>query len=699
MKSRILLSSLTLCLGLAPVQLLAQENQELGRMWTFENPPLAYLEREYGFKPDQKWLNSLRLASLRLGGEGIDQGFCSASFVSPKGLIMTNNHCIRDAVNATRDGGRDGAALVKDGYYASAQSDEYRLKTESDGWLTVSQLNQISNVTKQVNRGITLNDTPDEIKKKREANQKTVIDAAKKTDPKLVPQIVSLYQGGMFQLYQYRVFTDIRLVCMPHLQTAHFGGDPDNFTYPRYSIDFSFLRAYEDGEPADTTKFYYKWKMGGAKEGELVFVPGNPGSTNRLNTKAQMEFDRDVKLPILVEMLTSRLKIFRKLFKQIPQIEDAFRTRMLGWENGEKAITGNINGLHNQALMAQKTSAEKAFKARVMKDERLASTYGELWDKIAVLATERRVHEPLSHFHSVGNCASLAAALQFVTAFDPQDTEENRKKNQAALAEMEEVREGVISVPIFIDHVQRAKKWLDEQDPYLTKVLGGLTGLQFIQNMMRSRIGLKKFRQDLIEGGWKAIQESKDPAIVAALELLALNHKNEKSAKKLDAREEVLGADLGKALFATYGTDVSPDATMTPRFTDGVVKGYKFNGTIAPYRTTFYGLYARNAEFDDEYPFNIPQEWKDGRDKIDMTKAVNFVSTNDITGGNSGSVVVNRELQVVGLIFDGNIESLHNDYLFKEDVPRSVSVHVDGIIEAMAKIYNASRVVEELTGK
>ena len=699
MKPRTFLSSLILCLGFAPVQLLAQENQELGRMWTFENPPLAYLEKEYGFKPDQKWLNSLRMASLRLGGETVDRGFCSASFVSPQGLIMTNNHCIRDAVNATTDGGRNGADLVKSGFYATAQTDEYRLKTDNDGWLSVSQLNQITNITDQVNKGVKASDSEEQIKKTREANQEALLSAAKEKNPKLVPQVVSLYQGGMFQLYQYRVFTDVRLVCMPHLQTAHFGGDPDNFTYPRYSIDYSFLRAYEDDKPADTTKFYYKWKSGGAKDGELVFVPGNPGSTNRLNTKAQMEFDRDVKLPILVQMLTARLAIFRKLVKQIPRLEDTFRTQMLSWENGEKAITGNINGLHDVPLMTQKAAAEKAFKARVMKEPALAAKYGKLWDKIAALATERRMHEPLDHFHSVGNSRTLAVGMQFISAFDPSESAEDRKESQAGLERLRVSREDPISIPIFTNHVQRAQKWLSKDDPFFTKVLGGMNAQEFLRNIMTTQLGKEDFRKDLMEGGWDAIQAAKDPAIVAARELLTLAHQNSKKGEELDAREEVLGAAIGRALFATYGTDVSPDATMTPRFTDGVVKGYKFNGTIAPYRTTFYGLYARNAEFDDEYPFNIPQEWKDGQDQVDMTKAVNFVSTNDITGGNSGSVVVNKNLEVVGLIFDGNIESLHNDYLFKDDVPRSVSVHVDGIVEAMAKIYRASRVVEELTGK
>ncbi len=304
MKS-IFLPGLALLLSLTSTTL-AQENQELGRMWTFENPPLAYLEKEYGFKPEQKWLNSLRLGSLRLGGEDVLSGFGSASFVSPKGLIMTSNRCVRDAVAATR---RRDVNMIKTGFVAAALEQEFRLRSSHGEWLAAAQLNKISNVTDKVNKGVAATDNEAQIKEKREANKKTILDAARKADPELVPQIVSLYQGGIFQLYQYRVYDDVRLVILPHVQTAHFGGDPDNFTYPRYSIDFAFLRAYEDGNPAETTKHYFKWKSGGAKKDELVFVSGNPGTTNRLFTKAQQEFERDIRLPIKIEWHTNLLRI------------------------------------------------------------------------------------------------------------------------------------------------------------------------------------------------------------------------------------------------------------------------------------------------------------------------------------------------------------------------------------------------------
>ena len=409
-----------------------------------------------------------------------------------------------------------------------------------------------------------------------------------------------------------------------------------------------------------------------------------------------MEFDRDVKLPILVQMLTNRLKVFRQLIKRIPQIEDAFRTQMLGWENGEKAITGNIHGLHDAALLAQKTAAERSFKARVMKDKKLAAKYGDLWDKLAAVAAERRVHQPLDHFHSVGNCRTLSVAYQFVSAFDPQDTEENRKEGQAALGSIQVRREDAISVPIFTDHVERARQWLSKDDPFFTKVMGGMDTQAFLQSMMRSEFRSKPFRDSLAGGGWDAIQASEDPAIAAARELLALTRQNEKKGAELDTREEVLGAAIGKALFATYGTDVSPDATMTPRFTDGVVKGYKFNGTIAPYRTTFYGLYARNAEFDDEYPFNIPQAWKDGEKDVDMTKAVNFVSTNDITGGNSGSPVLNGDGDLIGLAFDGNWEAMSGDIAFEPELQRTISVDIRYVMWIIDKMAGAQNLIDEI---
>ncbi len=651
MKS-IFLPGLALLLSLTSTTL-AQENQELGRMWTFENPPLAYLEKEYGFKPDQEWLDSLRLGSLRLGGEDILSGFGSASFVSPKGLIMTSSRCVRDAVTATRP---KDLNIINTGFVAAALEDEFRLRTRQNGWLTAAQLNKITNVTDEVNKGVAPTDSETQIKEKREANKKTILDAARKADPKLVPQIVSLYQGGIFQLYQYRVYNDVRLVVLPHLQAAHFGGDPDNFTYPRHSIDFAFLRAYEDGKPADTTKHYFKWKLGGAKKDELVFVSGNPGTTKRLFTKAQLELERDIRIPIEIERLTNALRISKdprsgtydgEFDPENPSKHWAWmQTSILKSENDLKAARGKLHGLNDAKLMAQKTAAEKFFKGCVMADEKRA----DLWDQIASVVEERRLHEAQARFHSTGGLAPLNSAITIVRSCDPAETEEHRKQAKRKMEGWGDVGAGIPAYEMsacFVDQVVRARGWLPKDDPFFSKVLGGMSGEEFLEAVvgesnaghrggpkLRSLVYYPEQSRALVKSGWRGIQESEDPAIVAARELVILMRRNEKLSEELDAKEEALGAEIGRALFACYGTTVSPDGTMTPRFTDGVVRGFPSNGTIAPYRTTFYGLYARNAEFDNESPFNLPKIWLDLKDKIDMTKPVNFVSTNDITRGN-----------------------------------------------------------------
>lgn len=716
----IFLPALALLLSLTSTTL-AQENGELGRMWTFENPPLAYLEKKYGFKPDQKWLDSLRLGSLRLGNKDILSGFGSASFVSPNGLIMTSTRCVRSPVAETRP---KDIEIINAGFVAAAQEQEFRLRWRTwrdnslhDEWLTAAQLIQITTVTDKVNRGVLLTDNEIQIREKRETNKQTILDAATKADPELAGQIVSLYQGAVVQLYQYKVYDDIRLVVLPPIQSAHFGGAADNFTYPRYSLDFAFVRAYENGEPADTSKHYFKWNSGGAKKDELVFVSGNPGTTKRLRTAAQIELERDIRIPIEIEQLTNKLPILKdprsntydgEFDPENPSKYWAWiRTWILATENDLKAARGRRHGLVSATLMAQKTAAEQAFKSRVMADEKLARQYGDLWDRIAIVVDERRQHEARARFQTADAARVFGVAVAVVRACDPAETAAEREQARKTVESWvgKTVHTSLHIAEQCRDHVVRSRSWLPEDDPYFTKVLGGRNAQEFHhavaggQRQSPNWFGDPEPREAIVNAGWTAIQDSVDPVIVAARELVPLMRKNAKLGAELDAREAVLGAEMARALFECYGTKVSSDATNTLRFTDGVVQGYSSNETIAPYRTTFYGLYARNAEFDNEYPFNLPAIWLDRKDKIVMSKPVNFASTNDISVGNSGSVVVNKQLEVVGMIVDGNIESLHNDFVFKDDVPRAVSAHVDGITEALVKIYDAHRVAKELTGK
>ena len=683
-------------------------------MWTFENPPLDYLEDNYGFKPDQEWLDSLRLGSLRLGGEDIEPSLGSASFVSPNGLIITSTRCVRDSVTATRP---KDLLIINSGFVAAARQDELRLKARNNGWLTAAQLIKISNVTDEVNKDISSTDNEIQIKKKRDSNKLAILDAASKADPKLVPQLVSLYQGAVIQLYQYRVYKDIRLVVLPHVQTAHFGGDPDNFTYPRYSLDFAFLRAYEDGKPVDTSKNFFQWKPGGAKKDELVLVSGNPGTTKRLLTKAQMEFERDVKIAMRVDSLTNSLRQNRdpggnafsgKFDPENPSKHwSSVRTGILQQENDLKAARANLNSLGDAKLMSKKTAVEQAFVARVMADKNLAEKYGDLWNQLADVARQRQLYEVRARFHTAAH-PLLAIAVDIVRLCDPNESDEHREQARKNLDDWKggSIEPNYYYIIACIDHFDQARNWLPKDDPFFKKVLSGKSGKEFVDAIAPARrpsnwVGYSEPRETLIKEGWQAVQNSQDPAIAAARNLVPLIRAREKLGVELDAKEEALGIEIARALFECYGKQVSSDGTATLRFTDGVVKGYSSNGTFAPHRTTLDGLYDRSVEFAGKYPYNLPKNWLDRKDNINMTKPVNFVSTNDINAaaGSSGSVVVNKELEVVGVVVDGNIESLHNDFVFNDDKSRTVSTHVDGIIEALAKIYDAHHIAKELNGK
>ena len=355
-------------------------------MWTFENPPLAYLKEEYGFEPDQEWLDALRMASLRFGGG------CSASFVSPKGLIMTNHHCVRGNIAEVSPPEAD---WVKNGFYATSLEDEVAIPG-----LTVQQLVSMRDITADVDGGVTDEDDDSTITAKREANQERLLAEARDANPGLDPQIVSLHQGAQFQLYLYKVYSDVRLVCSPHLQVAHFGGDPDNFTYPRYSLDYSFCRAYENGEPADTSGHYFRWSDTGPVKDELTFVTGNPGTTDRLKTLAQMEYMRDAFYPIVRQLIDNRLEIMRELAAQSDEMEQQLRTQILSYENGQKAYGGYHGALIDAGLMAEKAEDEAEFKARVHADPELQAKFGEVWKDLATLSAMKTGFEAPSRFHT-----------------------------------------------------------------------------------------------------------------------------------------------------------------------------------------------------------------------------------------------------------------------------------------------------------
>ncbi|HZN38149.1 MAG TPA: S46 family peptidase [Planctomycetota bacterium] len=650
----------------------AQDELGLGKMWTFERPPLAYLKREYRFEADEQWWNKMRLASLRFG-EG-----ASASFVSPQGLILTNHHCVRDYM-AKVQGQND---WVRDGFVARDLGDEVRF-----AGLSVQQLVRMTDVTAAMTRGITDDLTPEAAEKVRERNRKRILAKAE-ADGELKPQLVKLFSGGIWQLYQYRVFDDVRLVMAPHLQISHFGGDPDNFVYPRYAVDFCFCRAYVDGKPADTSGFYFPWGDGPA-EGDLVFLTGNPGSTKRLMTMAQLEFLRDVYYPRVREMIDSRMELLRGFAAEDSEMEKRLRGSILGLENMQKGWRGEHRALNDAAFMARKAGAEEAFRERA-KQNGYANAL-DVWPQLEQLMQQKRALDSRLVFQTTGGCPVMMCAyalLEFGKSEDPQ---------KAQLARDISTKTDRVARALFADHLRRARKALPHDDPYLAAMLGGLEPGPAIERLANETcLGDKKFVEGLLRGGKSAIDACQDVALVAGRTVLPLMERNKAASAALEAKETALGARIAKLLFAVYGNDVSPDATFTLRWSDGLVAGYPYNGTLAPWRTVFHGMFARAAEFNDAPPFSLPREWLLARDRIDMRTPVDFVCTVDSTGGNSGSPVVNRRGELAGLLFDGNIESFANEFLYGERVERSVCVHPQAIVEALRKVYGASRLLREI---
>ena len=665
--------------------------KEFGTMWTFDAPPLAYWKATYDFTPDQGWLDHVRLAAVRLPG-------CSSSFVSPDGLVMTNHHCARSCISAVSPADTN---YQETGFVARDRADE---KACPNMW--VDQLLSLKDVTESVHGAVTATDPAARVAQRDSAT--AALEAACGAATGDHCQVVRLYQGGMYSLYQYHRFSDIRLVMAPEEETSFFGGDPDNFTYPRFDLDMSFLRVYQDGQPLHPDE-YLAWSDHGAAEDELVFVIGNPGSTGRLLTMAQMEYLRDVNYPARLRSYQARLGVLRELSAAGEQAARRYQNQIFGLENAHKAVSGYLRGLNDPAIMARKKAFEADFRSRIEADPDLSQRYGGAWDEIAAAQAGLAAIAPQVRHYRFSGSRLLTTAGALVRLPDQRTLPDSLRLAPYRGDAIERVNSFVLSeAPVDTESeklilaagLTLAQQDLPADDPVLTALLQGRSPEVAAEALIDgTRLADHSVRALLFEGGAEAIASSDDPLIVAARTIDPLARAVSARAAELRATISANAELVGQAIFHAYGTALPPDATFTLRISDGVVRRYPMNGTVAPATTNFYGLYGRAAAFNDQAPWHLPRRWIDHRDDLDLATPLDFVSTNDIIGGNSGSPVINRDAEVVGLIFDGNIEMLPNRFIYTDEVSRSVSVHSAGIMEALRNVYDAGWLADELAGQ
>jgi hypothetical protein len=663
---------------------------DFGKMWTFEYPPAEYFTSTYGFDASPTWFEKARLAALRIPG-------CSASFVSSDGLVVTNHHCARGSVTAVT---REGEHLLDDGFYAPTLEDERPIP----GYYA-DQLVAVEDVTDEIYAAVDAAPAEGRGAARAEATaavQSRLKKAHEGSDEVLV-QVVPLYNGGRYSAYVFRRFRDVRLVAAAELDMGFFGGDPDNFTYPRYALDFAFYRVYgADGKPYHPTT-WFAWGNG-VHEGDPVFVIGNPGPTNRLQTVAQLEYQRDVLVPVRKAYYQTRLQVMRDAYAADPVTGEQLdlRNRAFGLSNSLKAYTGRLAALQDPEILDLKRAAEAELVAAIQRDPELQSRYGNLLADIAGLQVRKReLAGPAGAFYALASGSNgsrtLRRAMMAADLLDAQTQGASSASLDEARARLRDVEDNPASMEedllrLRFDDLER---YLGADDPLVVAALDGRSPEGAATSLLaRSVLATQAQTERALNGSGIPTD---DPAVVLARALAPRVAGFQDSDRVVSARESELAADLGRVRFEVYGTAVAPDATSSPRITDGVVKSYEYNGTLAPTHTTFFGVYDRYYGHDGNVEWQLPKRWLPVPDGLDLSTPLNFISTADTYGGNSGSPAVTRDLALVGLNFDRNIEGLSRDFIYLPDRGRNIMVDVRAIREALEKVYHADRIVDEIS--
>lgn len=662
-------------------------------MWTFDNPPVKEVKEKYNFVMTQDWLDHLRLSAVKFyNGTG--------AFISGNGLLMTNFHVAHDHLDRMS---KDGYDYLGKGFYASSIEKEVKCPG-----LTAKVLIKTENVSDRINQ-IDRNGISDE---EYEAKVKKELDKIKDeayNDGELKPEIIKLYHGSEYWVYFYKVYEDIRLVMSPEKNAALFGGlFYDNFTYPRYCLDMTFLRAYENDMPVKP-EHYFKFNVKGAKENDLVFISGNPAGTNRNETKAEIEYARDYSYPKILSGMKARKK---SLMTQKNGKEDGsgFESKMLEIDNGMKIMEGALEGLNKKSIMDKKAAEEADLMRLINKDPLLKEKYGFVLNNISKLINEKINRSKELNNRNLGK-SMLGLFAEFIVknAHEEQRQKEGLPLTVKARAlymykfytqseheiDMEEQKETMI------------KEWnnnidaLGKDDIYVQTLLKGRTVKEVVNDLFKNtRLDDQDFRKKLIEGGLDSVTACKDPFIMLAEELDPIVFEDRNWEMNVYERElEIEKKKLDRARYEVYSDSRPPDATFTLRLSFGTVKGYMANGTLFPWHTTLYGLFDRCLSFDNDGDYELPKRYFDNKDDLKLNTFVNFVTTNDIIGGNSGSSILNTDGEVVGLVFDGNYQSISGKYIFDDDHARTLCVHSAYIIEALRNLYGAGKLADEILGK
>ncbi len=661
---------------------------DMGKMWTFEHAPSQYFTRTYGFQADQDWFERARMAALRISG-------CSAAFVSPNGLVVTNHHCVRGQVVRVA---REGENLLETGFQSSSLEDERPIP---GFW--VDQLIAAEDVSDELLGAMDRAGSVAERERIRgevsSAIQQRLADRHTGGEGEVRVDVTALYNGGRYSAYTFRRHTDVRLVAAVELQLGNFGGDADNFTFPRYALDFAFLRVYgRDGEPLKTDHFF-TWSRDGVEEGDVVFVIGNPGPTNRLNTVAQLEFQRDVLVPAQKAFYASRVAAMREMYAARP--DPALMTRILSLSNSLKANTGRLEALKDPVLMVRKAAGERLFQEALDRDPALGGRWGRVIAELAEIQVEK---------------LALAGEYQAFVRFGTGDTESallsrallvaQYQGAQAAgvaadtLAALRQQIQRVADLPEALeeafleDRLQGFRRHLGDDHPLTLQALDGRTVEGAAASLLaRSSLATREGTVRAMEAG---SPPPDDPGVRLGAALAATYARYATEFAALGDREQPLAAELGRARFEVYGTEVPPDASSSPRITDGLVIPYEYNGTLSPVYTTFFGLYDHFHSYGPESDWSLPGRWLPPPAGLGLTTPLNFISTADTYGGNSGSPAVTPQLEIVGLNFDRNIEGLSRDFIYLPERGRNIMVDVRAIKEAMDNVYDADRIVQEI---